>query len=63
MAKFNSGSFAKSDVVHRATVMSVAMAAAGILPGTHIVVEPAKIGLLRPQNDFTDMRNSVSVVL
>ena len=45
----------------RPTLMSVAMADAGIIPDAHIIMEQAKTGLLRHRNDNRNIRPSVRV--
>jgi hypothetical protein len=47
----------------RPTAMSVAMAAAGVIPGTHMVGEQPAVGLLRNRNDMTNLRPSIQIAL
>ena len=51
----------KTQFVHTPTQMSLAMAAAGIIPGTHLKTERANIALLRHKNDNRNQRRSVRV--
>jgi len=49
--------------VFRPTAMSLAMAAAGVIPGTHMVGEPVSVGVLRNKTDFNNDRRSVRLAL
>jgi hypothetical protein len=45
----------------RPTTMSIAMAAAGIIPAPHLVREFADMALIRSQNDTKNLRPSISL--
>lgn len=48
---------------HRATVMSVAMANAGIIPAPHIVVDKVCTATIRNRNDNFNQRPSIRLSL
>ena len=54
-AKFKPATFA------RPTLMSVAMADAGLIPAPHIIMEQSKTGLVRHRNDNRNIRPSIRV--
>ena len=45
----------------RSTLMSVAMADAGLIPAPHIIMEQTKTGLVRHRNDNRNIRPSIRV--
>jgi hypothetical protein len=51
----------KAKSVFRPTAMSLAMARAGIIPGTHLVQELCAVAAVRNRNDQRNERLSVSV--
>jgi hypothetical protein len=55
--------FLGKKTLFRPTAMSVAMAAAGVIPGTHMVDEQPAVGLLRNRNDMTNLRPSIQIAL
>ena len=55
--------FLGKKTIFRPTAMSVAMAAAGVIPGTHMVGEVPAVALLRNRNDMTNLRPSIQIAL
>jgi hypothetical protein len=57
----NGATFKKTSRFFRPTAMSLAMAKAGIIPGTHLVAQQAAVATLRSNNDNLNIRRSVRV--
>lgn len=47
----------------RPTALSVAMAAAGMIPDVHLIGDKAATATIRNRNDNRNQRNSVKIVL